>query len=204
MVPKAPEPASPAASGASQHAAAVHVGPQQVVAVSPPAPVAAAPTQPQGLVLPLNIVSHSDVGRCLREVEAIEDFFHQAALRGGSKDQPVPTQSQTLENMVVANQLNLVHAEDRQKLLLFLRTVKEKAPVVHMSFPTDPNGEFMMRVIEWFRREIHPLVVIHVGLQPALAAGCTVRTTNKVFDFSFRKRFEKSKVKLLAALEANA
>jgi hypothetical protein len=42
---------------------------------------------------------------------------------------------------------------------------------------------------------------LNVGLQPELAAGCTLRTTNKYYDFSFRKRFERSKQKLLEALE---
>ncbi len=163
--------------------------------------VTATPVTAYGL--PLSVISKADITRSLREVQQIEDYFHQAALKG-SKDQQIPRQSQVLEAIVLANHCNLLHAEQRQQLITFLTKLKEHAPVVHMSFPSEPTGEFMMKIVEWFRREVHPHIVVHVGLQPALAAGCTVRTTNKVFDFSFRNRFEKSKQKLVAALEASA
>ncbi|MBA2279187.1 hypothetical protein H0V99_01975 [Candidatus Saccharibacteria bacterium] len=195
MAPKAPLQEPQPQPGTPPPAAAVPSVPQQ------PVP-AAAPAASDNLVLPLSVVSRSDIARSLREVLTIDDFFHQATIRG-SKELTLPRQSQVLESLASANQLNLIHAEDRQKLEKFLTRLKTRAPVVHMSFASDPNGDFVMKLVEWFRREIHPHTVLHIGLQPALAAGCVVRTTNKVFDFSFRKRFEKSKEKLIAALEAS-
>jgi hypothetical protein len=196
----------------TQHAENVHVGLQQPVAAPPITQqlpdatqvnalqsVPAAPNK--NLVLSLSVVSRSDIARCLREVEYLEDFFHQSALRG-TQAKDVPKLSQTLESLAVANQLNLIHAEDRAQLRDFLSRLKAKAPIMHMSFPSEAGGDFILKLLEWLRTEIHPNIVLHIGLQPELAAGCTVRTTNKVFDFSFRKRFEKSKQKLIAALEA--
>src|SRR5690606_10854194 len=79
---------------------------------------------------------------------------------------------------------------------------KSKAPVIHISFPSEASPAFIAKILEWFRTEVHPHVVLHVGLQPELAAGCVVRTTNRMFDFSLRKRFEQSKKKLLESIEA--
>ena len=57
-----------------------------------------------------------------------------------------------------------------------------------------------MKLLEWFRGNAHPNTLLHVGLQPELAAGCMIRTSNRYFDMSFRKRFKSSKAKLLIAL----
>lgn len=146
------------------------------------------------------MISRADIGKCTREIEKISDFFHQEGLRG-SKDQPLPTLSRTLESLAAANGLNLIHTEDRDTLHGFLVKIKAKAPSVHMSFPSEASDDFVAKLLEWFRTQVHPHIVLNVGLQPELAAGCTLRTTNKFYDFSFRARFEASKAKLLSALE---
>lgn len=150
-------------------------------------------------ILPSTLISRGDVGKCLREVEAINDYFHQEGLRG-RKDQPLPTLSRTLESLATANGLNLIHADDREEVRSFLTRQKAKAPVVFMSFPSEASDDFVAKLLDWFRSEVHPYILLNVGLRPELAAGCTLRTTNKFYDFSFRKRFEKSKQKLVEAL----
>jgi hypothetical protein len=193
------------------HADGVHVGAQTTptaraaatttpvveAAVSSPAVVAG----PVEMHLPAFMVSRTDVSRSLREVEALDDYFRQAAIRG-SKDQSMPGLSRVLESFSTENGLNLLHGPDRDKAKKYLEDVKTHAPVVHVSFAAEASGEFLARLLDWFRKEAHPFVLLHVGLQPELAAGCMIRTTNKVFDFSFRARFESSKVKLVKAIEA--
>ncbi len=173
--------------------------PQTAAATSVDAPKR--PAAPAGqLVLPLSVVSRSDVSRALRELLVMNDYFHQASIRGG-KDQQLPTVSRVLDSLANENNLNLLQPDDRARLVEFLTRLKSTAPVVHISFASEASGPFLAKVLEWFRREAHPHTVLHVGLQPELAAGCSVRTTNKSFDFSFRRRFEQSKKKLIAALE---
>lgn len=159
------------------------------------------PKTSSSYVLPPNVISRSDISKSLRELTVIDDYFHQAAIRG-SKDQTLPTLGKALGSLAEANQLNLLHAEDRAQLKSFLTKLKAQAPVVHMSFPSEASASFLAKILEWFRANVHPYTVLHIGLQPELAAGCVVRTTNKQFDFSFRKRLEQSKQKLIAALEA--
>lgn len=151
--------------------------------------------------MPPAVISRSEVSKCLREIDAMNDFFHQANIRGADTKN-VPTPSVALESLATANGLNLLHPEARESLKHFLARLKTKAPVVHMSFPSEASDLFLGRLLEWYRAEVHPHVLLQVGLQPELAAGCTVRTTNKFLDFSFRKRFEKSREKLILAIEA--
>lgn len=153
------------------------------------------------LVLPINVISRSEISKCVRELENLKDFFHQAGIRG-AKDQGLPSLGRSLESIAEANKLNLLHDKDRDQLKSFLTSLKAKAPVIHMSFSSEASDLFLGKLLEWFRKEVHPHVLLEVGLQPELAAGCTVRTTNKFFDFSFRRRFESSKDKLVLAIKA--
>ena len=204
----------------SQPVAARPVAPitQPVVQAAPvtpkPQPVAKSPilatisadamtsSEAEGIQLPLAVVSRTDVSKCLRELESVEDFFHQSALRG-VQPKDLPTVGRVLDSLAKSNSMSLLKAEDRVKLMQFLARLKVKAPVVHISFPVEASGDFIAQLLEWFRKEIHPHVVLQIGLQPELAAGCVLRTNSKYFDFSFRKHFERSKEKLVAALEAS-
>lgn len=163
---------------------------------------AASPASNMVFILPMSVVSRADIGHALRELQRLDEYFHQAAIKG-AQARNLPKLGHALEDIAVANKLNLLYEQHRTPLITFLTVVKTKAPVVHMSFPSEASKDFLAKLLEWYRGQIHPLILLHVGLQPELAAGCTVRTTNKMFDFSFRKRFEKSKQKLIAALEAS-
>ncbi len=52
----------------------------------------------------------------------------------------------------------------------------------------------------WLRQNIHPYVMVTVGVQPTIAAGCIVRSTNKYFDFSLRENFAGNRDILLNAI----
>ena len=98
---------------------------------------------------------------------------------------------------------DLLQAADRAALAVFLKNLIEQAPTLHISFATDPSASFTAKIVGWLRANIHPLVLVQLGLQPSIAAGCVVRTTNKVFDLSLRDRFSQQKSVLLEALEGS-
>lgn len=186
---------------AQERSASAETQPGHVASMSNTSSITAEPASaPSELVIPLNVIARADISRSLRELESIMEYFHQSALRG-SQAKDLPVLGKVLDSIASTNNLNLLHPEDRDKLKAFLTHVKAKAPVVHMSFPSKPGEPFLAKIVQWFRSEAHPYTVLHVGLQPELAAGCLVRTSNKSFDFSFRRRFEQSKQKLIAALE---
>ena len=153
------------------------------------------------LVLPVQILTPGDVARLIRELEDLEQFFEEAKIKGATT-KTVPQASQALTTFVKENQLNMLHESDRAALKKYLNIIKSKAPVVHLSFATDPKPDFLMKLVAWFRTNADPYVLIHVGLQPNIAAGCILRTTNKYFDLSFKQHFLESKAKLAAALGA--
>lgn len=161
-------------------------------------PVEAAPPQaPDGaMLLPADIVSRVDTGRLLREIEGYYEFMHQAAIKKAEPSSP-SNHSKLLNELALTNKLDLAHAGDCQRAMEFLKAVHTTAPVMHMSFSADPSPLFTKKLLAWLRKEIHPLVLVQVGLQPNIGAGCVVRTTNKYFDFSLRQRFKQKREQLL-------
>ncbi|HSH55760.1 MAG TPA: hypothetical protein VK983_02970, partial [Candidatus Limnocylindrales bacterium] len=96
--------------------------------------------------------------------------------------------------------MNLLRKTDREKLLKYLSALLDKAPVLHMSFASDPSAAFMDKLVVWLRQNIHPQVLVRIGLQPSVAAGCILRTANKEYDFSLRQALDDQKPLLIAKL----
>lgn len=152
------------------------------------------------LILPAMAASSVDIGRLIREMENIDEAFLQMNLRKSDKQTKLPQTSWLLDKIVADNQLNLLKGEDREALKTFLYRVKSTSPVLHMSFSADPSPRFLERLVTWLRSEIHPFVLLNVGLQPNIGAGCILRTTNHYFDMSLKNDFMSKRALLLKAI----
>lgn len=159
----------------------------------------AAPVSDSIIHFPLSVVTKVDVGRLLREIEQIDNFLQQASIRTPGTSVKMPKTSRLFDETIEVNKLNMLHDDDRKRLFDFLRQVKQSAPIMHISFSADPSPLFTQKLITWLRAEVHPLVLLQIGLQPNMGAGCVLRTSNKYFDFSLRDRF-KSKGDVLAQI----
>ena len=157
----------------------------------------------EAMTLPTMVISPVDVNRLQRELEALEAFLQQAKIRHPGEVVKLPSTSRLFEELARSNHLNLLKATDRQRAATFLKDIKTNSPVLHISFATDPSAAFLKQLIIWLRNNIHPQVLVRVGLQPTIAAGCTIRTSNKVFDFSLRQRFLQRRHLLVEALKTN-
>lgn len=153
------------------------------------------------ILLPITVTGPVDVGRLIRELGDIEDALHQLGLRSGGDKVKMPKTSRLMDQIVEANKLNLLHETDRSYLKQFLDITKQKAPILHISFSADPSAAFTQQLMTWLRREIDPNVLLTIGLQPNIGAGCILRTTNKYFDLSLKEDFAKKRSLLLQSLD---
>jgi hypothetical protein len=153
------------------------------------------------LKLPTRVCGLVEVRRLKRELELLDEFMRQTSLREPGKQAGLPKTSHLLESLATDNGLQLLKPEDRQRAADFLDAIEPSAPRIHMSFAIESSGPFNAKVTEWLRANIDPYVLLETGLQPTIAAGCIVRTTNKVFDFSLRHRFAEAQVLLVQSLE---
>lgn len=138
-------------------------------------------------ILPVAIAGKADVIRVRHELEELSEAMHQYKLRKGGKQAALPKLSPQTEELATTLGYNLLHVSDREKLTNLIEKVASAAPTIHISFATTPSPAFMKKLIKWLRTEIHQTLLVQVGLQPSVAAGCVVRTSNKQFDFSLRQ-----------------
>lgn len=171
----------------------------EATALSPAHAAVSAPVEQ--LVLPTLVFGTIELNRLGRELEALEDFLDQSRLRQPGKQPVMPKTSRLLDALATENKLNLLIDAERATLAQFLKEVGTKAPTIHISFASDPSAAFTAKIVTWLRANLHPHILLQVGLQPNIAAGCVLRTANRAFDLSLRHRFDDQRQLLLDVLE---
>lgn len=141
------------------------------------------------LLLPTALSTQSDLSRTIGELEALDNFLREGSIRQPGSPMQLPKTSKVFEELVNGSKLNMLQPSDREYLQKSLLWMREHAPVIHISFSSDPSALFLEKLTTWLRHNISPFVLVQVGLHPNIGAGCVVRTTNKYFDFSLRQRF---------------
>lgn len=143
------------------------------------------------LRLPYGLIGLSDVTRLMRELNGLNDFFSGANTRPAGTVIHLPKISRLLDGLARENKVNLLNEDERSRLQSSLKEIYDHAPSLHISFAVEPSPKALEKILAWMRQNIHPQVLLQVGLQPAIAAGCMLRTTNKVFDMSLRSNLQK-------------
>jgi hypothetical protein len=146
----------------------------------------------ENYILPFNVVTKIDVSRLVSEVERVDNEMTTTAVRTKTSgvEQTLPVLSEQLSDFLSQNELSLTTGPERSMIVKQLRLLKEKVPVLHMTFAVTADVESLQELINWIRSSIHPQAVIAVGLQPALVAGVYLRTPNHVHDLSVRGALE--------------
>lgn len=154
--------------------------------------------------LPLGIIGRSDLIRMQRDLSLLDDFFVAAAARKSGTAIAPPRVSHSLEALARDNQVNLLEAKQRHSFSLELKQALESAPQLHISFATEPSPKGLEQILAWFRDNIHPQTLFAVGIQPAIAAGCVLRTPNQIFDMSLATNLKKQEPYLAKLLDGAA
>lgn len=80
------------------------------------------------------------------------------------------------------------------ELITQLRALK---PVtVYITLAALPGERLKLQLVEWFRSSCRPDVLINFSADRTIGGGIIVRTPNRIFDYSFRKRLADGRLKL--------
>ena len=145
------------------------------------------------IALPEQLISSVDMSRIIRELEALDESLRQAEIRKPGTPTKLSRSSVTLEDLARLNKVALTDAAARESLIGALKEFMKSAPRIHMALPAEPSGNFTKKIAVWIRQNIHQEILLDIGLQPTLAAGCLIRTNNKMFDMSLRHHFADSR-----------
>lgn len=155
-------------------------------------------------VLPLNMIGRAEVSHAEREVIHLDEVLRQINISGKSSGQTFPPTSQILAEFSKANNLDIYKPSDRDLLQQHLVYIKTHAPYVHASFASDPPLAAVQKILAWMRREVNPMILMQIGLQPGIGGGCILRTTNKYFDLSLRRFFNEHSELLTSQLRSKS
>lgn len=154
------------------------------------------------LKLPPALIGRAHLSQLVRELENVENDFERQKAHGKTKSElKMPTMSRALTDCVELNAIDMSSGQARAQFKASLGGMKEKAPTMHFTFATEPDGESLQRLTDWIRQEIHPQALVSVGLQPALVGGAYLRTPNHVHDFSLRRMLHDKRGLITEAME---
>ena len=155
-------------------------------------------------VLPPSVVTRVDVAHMVDDAERVDNALTTAAVRtkAGSEESVTMTLSESFQVFLELNQLAFDSGQQRSVVIKQLRLLKDRVPVVHMTFAVEADRESLSLLVSWLRENVHKQAVITVGLQPALVAGVYLRTPNQVHDMSMKAKLESSRNLLVKELEA--
>lgn len=157
--------------------------------------------------LPPALIGKAHLAQLIRELEGVEnDLETQKASNLAKADAKaglrVPTMSKALADCIELNQVDIIDSQQRMGFKKTLGIIKNKAPVMHFTFASDPDGESLQKLVDWVRKEIHPRALISIGIQPGLIGGVYLRTPNHVHDFSLRALLHDKRDIIVKELEA--
>ncbi|HEY4964095.1 MAG TPA: hypothetical protein VIH90_05360 [Candidatus Saccharimonadales bacterium] len=145
--------------------------------------------------LPLSIIQPVDIGHLLRELNEVDEKLRQDKIRsdgGVAKGATELKLSGDLSELMKQANLDINDQKVRSQMIEYLEHLKKDAPVLHISFSSEPSKPFLSKITAWLRQEVDPNTLVIVGLDPTIGAGSIVRTANHVFDFSLSTRLKKN------------
>lgn len=151
------------------------------------------------LVLPPAVVTRADVARLIRELEDVDNELGAQKARAeaegkqGQEAYHMPSVSLALHEFAELNKIDLADDHVRMQLTKQLKRLKDKAPVIHMTFAVEADLASLRQLAEYIRKEFHPQALLQAGLQPSLVGGVYMRTPNRAFDFSIRAKLAESR-----------
>lgn len=151
--------------------------------------------------LSTKVVSQADINRLLRELDYLDAFLLSSAARTPGTPVTPPKITFMLEQVARDNNYNLLEAPNRQELKTRLQNILNVTPVLHISFASEPSARITDTILSWLRSNIHPHLLVVIGLQPTIAAGCVIRTGNRIFDMSLRTYLQKQENYLVKLIE---
>lgn len=150
------------------------------------------------LILPSALLTRTDLARLVREIEDLDNELGAQKARNetaGKHDEGyrMPTISQGLGDFVELNKVDLTDDHARDEMRRNLKRLREKAPVIHLTFAVEADLPTLRQLAEYIRKEFHPQALLQVGLQPSLVGGVYMRTPNRAYDFSIRAKLAENR-----------
>lgn len=160
-------------------------------------PNATTKTTGQAFVLPIEVATKRDV---VRLQLLLEQYLDELVRASTISPKQLPTIPAEIVQLCAENAIQELNAHEIERLKGVFAELLSKSPLIHIALSSEPDEKNLNRLTAWFRQEIHPLCLLQVSVQPSIAGGCIVRTSNRIYDCSFRHMLLVNQKKLAEAL----
>lgn len=141
----------------------------------------------QQLTLPTTVATKAQLLSLRKNLDEVLETITQNQVRINENVDvaPPPNVSGALASLLSVNKLqpSLQVIEELKKWVEYLL---HHAPVVRLTFSSEPGPKELARLIDWLRQNSEKVTLLHIGIQPTIAAGIIVRTTSHRYDLSLR------------------
>lgn len=151
--------------------------------------------------LPSSVATKAQLLNLRKNIDDVLETMTQNRVRIHEQVQvePSPPVSGALASLLASNKLQ-PSAEVIRQLQHWVESLLHHAPVVRLTFSSEPGPNELNRLIDWFRQESGKVVLLHIGIQPTVAAGVIVRTTSHRYDLSLRAELLKRTDRFIEAI----
>lgn len=140
--------------------------------------------------MPADIQTPEQLQAAIYEVERYADWLRETGVRrevGATNLPDEPAMApETLAAVKAWQARKKVTAESLAQLAAALRTYK--APVVHLVLADIAPPALRQRLSAWIRANCHPSALVALSADSTIGGGVVIRTTNRLYDESFRQR----------------
>lgn len=135
------------------------------------------------------IHSLSQLSEVIYEIERLLGRLQDSKVQQDVQGAPVgmASASARLQRLADLNSFNTIIGADLEQLLEELKMLRDKAPQVRLTLAGWPDAAVQERLVEWFRRQINPNVLVKFVVRSDICGGVIVQTDNRRHDLSYRE-----------------
>jgi hypothetical protein len=134
------------------------------------------------LKLPRSLYS---VDQALAVAEELHQYSRGLGQRGHGKASPPLSREATalLQELPAAQRDQAAAVESLREEL---ERLAAQAAVVTLVVAASPSAALKQELTEWLRTNVRPILLVNFHVNPEIAGGMVIRSTNRIYDCSFR------------------
>lgn len=121
-------------------------------------------------------------------LSAIRDASVRAKTAGRDSEVATPHTSALMTGLLQSNDFKANDPRSFEIISKGFNIIRDKAPVVHLTLAALPNRTLKRQLVEWFRHEINPYMLLTFAVRTDIGGGIVVRAGSHIYDFSFRQQ----------------
>ncbi len=141
--------------------------------------------------LPVDLYSPDQLGAIILELRSYIAALHDALVRdqvAHTQNVAAPHTSALLMGVLRSANVSPTDQAEVEKVLKELEAIRSKAPAAHLMMAALPNRELKRRLVEWFRDEIHPYMLLTFATRTDIGGGVVIQAGSHIYNYSFREQ----------------